>query len=103
MPWQKKGEKFIGMNIPESFPENTEHLGTTWEEIHTSLNKALIKGEPDKIEALRYDILNCDTDEFEETYWQIETLPIKAETSGMVTYILLIARDKTSEVLENIK
>jgi len=99
----RKSEKLIGMSIPEVFPENPEHLGTSWEAIHNSLNKALVNGEPDNIEALRYDILNCDTDEFEETYWQIENIPIKAETSGMVTYILFIARDKTSEVLEHIK
>jgi len=99
----KKDEKLIGMNIPEAFPENPEHLGTTWEEIHTSLNKALVKGEPDNIETLRYDMLNCETDEFEEAYWQIENIPIKDETSGMVIYILFIAREKTTEVLEKIK
>ncbi len=99
----EKGEKLIGMSIPEVFPENPEHLGTSWEAIHNSLNKALVKGEPDNIEALRYDILNCDTDEFEEAYWQIENIPIKDEISGMVIYILFIAREKTTEVLEKIK
>jgi PAS domain-containing protein len=99
----KKSEKLIGMNIPEAFPENPEHLGTSWEAIHNSLNKVLVNGEPDNIEALRYDILNGDTDEFEEAYWQIENIPIKDEISGMLTYILFIARDKTSEVLEHIK
>jgi PAS domain-containing protein len=99
----KKGENLIGMSIPEVFPENPEHLGTTWEEIHTSLNKALVKGEPDHIETLRYDMLNFETDEFEEAYWQIENIPVKDETSGMVTFILFIARDKTSEVLAKLK
>jgi len=99
----KKDEKLIGMSIPEAFPENPEQLGTSWEAIHNSLNRALVNGEPDKIEALRYDILNGDTDEFEETYWQIENIPIKDETSGMVIYILFIAREKTTEVLEKMK
>jgi hypothetical protein len=48
-------------------------------------------------------MLNCETDEFEEAYWQIENIPIKDETSGMVIYILFIARDKTTEVLEKIR
>lgn len=99
----KMGDKLIGMSIPEVFPENPEHLGTCWEEIHNSLNKALVNGEPDNIEALRYDILNCETDEFEEAYWNIENIPVKDETSGKVTFILFIARDITSEVLEKIK
>lgn len=99
----KKGENLIGMSIPEVFPENPEHLGTSGEVIHNSLNKAFVKGEPDNIETLRYDMLNCETDEFEEAYWQIENIPIKDETSGMVIYILFIARDKTTEVLEKIK
>jgi hypothetical protein len=99
----KESEKLNGMSIPEVFPENPEHLGTSWEAMHNSLTKALVKCEPDSIETLRYDILNFETDEFEEAYWQIENIPIKAETSGMVTYILCIAREKTSEVLELIK
>ena len=99
----KKSEKLFGMSIPDVFPENPEHLGTSWEEIHNSLNKALVSGKPDNIETLRYDLLNCETDEFEEAYWQIENIPVKDKTSGMVTFILFIARDKTSEVLEKMK
>ena len=33
----KKSEKLFGMSIPDIFPENPEHLGTSWEEIHNSL------------------------------------------------------------------
>ncbi|MFO7719233.1 MAG: PAS domain-containing protein [Gillisia sp.] len=99
----KTNEKLIGMSIPDVFPENPEHFGTSWENIHNSLNKAFLNGEPDNIEALRYDLLIYETEEFEETYWQIENIPIKDETSGKVTFILFIARDKTMEVLENMK
>lgn len=99
----KESEKLIGMSIPDVFQENPEHLGTSWEGIHNSLNKAVVYGNPDNIEALRYDILNCETDEFEEAYWQIENIPVKDETSGMVTFILFVARDKTLEVLEKMK
>lgn len=99
----KKSEKLIGMSIPEVFQENPEQLGTSWEVIHNSLNNALVKGKPDNIEALRYDLLNCETDEFEEAYWQIENIPIKDESSGMVTYMLFIVRDKTLEVLGKMK
>jgi len=99
----KESEKLIGMSIPEVFRENPEHLGTSWEGIHNSLNKALVYGKPDNTEVLRYDLFNCETDEFEEAYWQIENIPVKDETSGMVTFILFIARDKTSEVLAKLK
>ena len=99
----RKSEKLIGMSISEVLPENPEHLGSGWEEIHNSLNKAFVNGNPDSIEALRYDILIRETQEFEEAYWQIDTIPVKDETSGKVTYIIFVARDKTLEVLERKK
>lgn len=93
----------IGMSIPEVFPENPENLGTGWEEIHNSLHKAFLNGAPDSIEAIRYDRLIYETEEFEEAYWQIENIPVKDEKSGMITYILFVAKNKTLEVLENMK
>lgn len=96
----KTSEKLIGKSIPEVLPENPEHLGMGWVEIHNSLNKAFLNGEPDNIEALRYDVLIHETEEFEEAYWKIENIPVKDETSGMVAFILFVARDKTLEVLE---
>lgn len=99
----KKYQKLTGMSIPEVFQENPEHLGTSWETIHNSLNKAFLSGQPDTIEILRYDLMNYEIAEFEETYWQIENIPIKNATCGTVTLILFIARDKTLEVLKKMK
>lgn len=99
----KRNLKFLGMSIPEVFHENPEHLGTSWEELYNSFNKVFVTGEPDSIKALRYDLMNCEIDEFGESYWQIENIPIKDKTTGLVIFIVLIARDKTLEVLEKMK
>lgn len=99
----KGSEKLIGASIHDVFPENPEHLGTSWGEIHKSLEKTFVYGVPDNIAILRYDLLNYETGEFEEAYWQIENIPIKDEKSGRVTFILFIAKDKTSDVLKEIK
>lgn len=96
----RRRKKLIGMCISEVFPENPEHLGSGWEEIYNSLNRAFMNGEQVSIEALRYDMLIRETEEFEEAYWQIDTIPVKDETSGRVSYLLFVARDKTSEILE---
>ncbi len=99
----KTSKKIIGMSITEVFQENPEHLGTSWGKIHNSLNEAFVNGVPDNIETLRYDMLIREIEEFEEAYWQIENIPVKDETSGMVTYILFVVRDKTLEVLKKMK
>lgn len=99
----KTNETLYGMSIPDAFPENPEHLGAGWEKIHNSLNNTFVNGEPNIIEALRYDRLIFENGEFEEAYWHIENIPIKNETSGMVTSILLVARNRTLEVLEKMR
>lgn len=99
----KKRKQLIGKSIPEVLQENPEHHGTSWEGIHNSINKAFLNGIPDNIEALRYDILSFETNEFDEAYWQIENIPVKDETTGRVAFILFIAIDKTLEVLEKMK
>jgi len=93
-------EELIGMIIPDVFPENPEQLGSNWKEIHNSLNKVLISGKPDRIDNLRYDLLIPGLNEFEERYWHMENIPVMDEITGIVNYIIFIALDITSEVLE---
>jgi len=96
-------EELIGMIIPDVFPENPEQLGSNWKEIHSSLNRVLISGKPERNYKLRYDLLIPGLNEFEERYWQVENIPVLDEITGVVNYILFIALDKTSEILEQRK
>jgi len=97
---EKTKEELLGMIIPDVFPENPEQLGNNWKEIHNSLNRVLISGKPERIDALRYDLLIPGLNEFEERYWQIENIPVIDENTGNVNYILFISIDKTNEVLK---
>jgi len=97
---EKTKEELFGKIIPDVFPENPEQLGSNWIEIHNSLNRVLISGKPERIDKLRYDLLIPGLNEFEERYWQMENIPVIDEINGIVNYILFIALDKTSEVLE---
>jgi len=100
---EKTKEELFGMIIPDVFPENPEQLGSNWKEIHSSLNRVLISGKPERIDNLRYDLLIPGLNEFEERYWQMENIPVIDEITGIVNYILFIVLDKTSEVLEQRK
>lgn len=100
---EKTREELLGKIIPDVFPENPEQLGNDWKEIHNSLNRALISGKPERIDNLRYDMLIPGLNEFEERYWQVENIPVINEITGIVDYILFIALDKTSEVLEQMR
>jgi PAS domain-containing protein len=93
-------EELFGMIIPDVFPENPEQLGSNWKELYNSLNRVLISGKPERIDKLRYDLLIPGLNEFEERYWQVENIPVIDEITGIVNCILLIAQDKTSEVME---
>jgi len=64
------------MIIPDVFPENPQQLGSNWKEIHSSLNRVLISGKPDRIDNLRYDMLIPGLNEFEERYWQVENFQL---------------------------
>jgi PAS domain-containing protein len=97
---EKTKEELFGKIIPDVFPENPEQLGSNWIEIHNSLNRVLISGKPERIDKLRYDLLIPGLNEFEERYWQMENIPVIDEITGIVNYILFVALDKTSEVLE---
>ena len=94
---EKIREELLGKIIPDVFPENPEQLGNDWKEVHNSLNRALISGKPERIDNLRYDMLIPGLNEFEERYWQVESIPILDEITGFVNFILYIALDKTLE------
>jgi PAS domain-containing protein len=100
---EKTKEELFGMIIPDVFPENPKQLGSNWKEIHSSLNRVLISGKPDRIDNLRYDILIPGLNEFEERYWQVENIPVIDEITGIINYIIFIVLDKTSDVLEQRK
>jgi len=100
---EKTKEELFGMIIPDVFPENPQQLGSNWKEIHSSLNRVLISGKPDRIDNLRYDILIPGLNEFEERYWQVENIPVIDEITGIINYIIFIVLDKTSDVLEQRK
>jgi PAS domain-containing protein len=97
---EKTKKELFGKIIPDVFPENPEQLGCNWKEMHSSLNRVLISGKPEEIKNLRYDMLIPGLNEFEERYWQVENIPVIDEITGIVNYIIFIAFDKTSEVLE---
>ena len=88
------------------FPRFWRRIPTSWKtlgRIHNTLNNALVNGEPDNIEAIRYEILNGETDEFEEAYCKIENIPVKDETTRKVVFMLFIAIDRTLEVLNRLR
>jgi len=97
---EKAKEELFGMIIPDVFPENPEQLGSNWKEVHSSLNRVLISGKPERIDNLRYDMLIPGLNEFEERYWQVDNIPVIDEITGIVNYIIFTVLDKTSEVLE---
>ena len=97
---EKAKEELFGMIIPDVFPENPEQLGSNWKEVHSSLNRVLISGKPERIDNLRYDLLIPGLNEFEERYWQVDNIPVIDEITGIVNYIIFTVLDKTSEVLE---
>ncbi len=97
----KTMEELSGMILPDVFPENPEQLGNSWKELHDSLKNVLLSGKSEKLDNFRYDLLIPCLNEFEESYWQMENIPIADEKTGVVNYILFIALDKTSEFLEH--
>lgn len=64
-----------------------------------SLKKAFESGVPHKAECLRLDLSSCPKEEISSRFWRIENIPLKNE-AGEVIYVLNMAIDQTSEILE---
>ena len=67
-----------------------------------SLQKVIKSGAPHKIESLRLDLSPSQKEENNIRFWSVENIPIK-DKNGEVIYILNMAVDQTSEILEKEK
>lgn len=94
----KKQVDLVGKTYPQPFPgsQETEH---NLQHRRSSLKMAILTGKPNKVDCLRYDLLCSEKQEFQERYWQVENIPLLDE-KGKVKQVLNIARDKTTEILE---
>jgi PAS domain S-box-containing protein len=90
-------EDLLGKDLFELFAENSHHCGMAWDGIFTSLGKVVSSGASNAIKNFRFNILNVDTGEFEERYWQILNTPVVL--NGKVSLIQSLMIEKTSEVM----
>ncbi|MBZ9728660.1 PAS domain-containing protein [Salegentibacter sp. JZCK2] len=88
-------EFLIGKQVPEAFPNDSEANG---KRIEASFNKAILTGEPEQIEILRYDLTDPDSGEKEEKYWQIQSFAVSGPAAENSIYIWNIIVDKTAEI-----
>lgn len=89
-------EFLIGKQVPEAFPNNSED---TWKPIEASFIKTINTGEPELIEIQRYDIVDPDSGEMQEKYWQIQNYAVRELSSEDSIYIWNLVVDKTAEIL----
>ncbi|SDL34635.1 PAS domain S-box-containing protein [Salinimicrobium catena] len=95
----KKEGELIGKKVREVFPQTTPQEIEVLGKLENSVEKVRSSAKPDKVSCFRLDLVNHETGETEEKYWEAENTPIfsKDET---VKYILHTATDQTAEIFK---
>jgi PAS domain-containing protein len=89
-------DEIVGRNILEAFPENPDDPDDTGpRDLRVSLEAVIATGEPDFMNATRYDVEDpVDPGKFEERYWTVANMPVRA-ADGQVSMIIHMAQEVT--------
>ncbi len=89
----------LGLGIFETFPDNPAD-GNAYgvRTLSKSLNNVIATGQPQKMQALRYDIPIRGTNQFTVKYWQPNNIPLFND-DGTLFAILHMAEDVTEQTL----
>ena len=89
-------KELIGMGITEAFPQlKDDSIGP--ENLEKSLNKVVREKTIDEMPIVKYDIINKQTGEIDERYWEASNTPIFSE-NGELVCILHQVREVTAYV-----
>src|SRR6478735_1027989 len=96
-----KPEDIIGRNIFEVFPESSNTSEANSKSIVTTSFERVLKDRvTDKVEQLRFDLLNpeANNNEFITKYWSLSSVPVVNKKSDQVEYIVSSIEDITEVV-----
>src|SRR6478609_4938387 len=93
-----KPEEIIGRNVFEVFPESNNTSEANSRTIVTASFERVLKDKvSDKVDQLRFDVLNPETNntEFVTKYWSVTSLPVISKISNQTEYIVASVEDVT--------
>ncbi|TDN93410.1 PAS domain S-box-containing protein [Salegentibacter sp. 24] len=61
-------QEVIDKHVPDAFQTNDED----WEHLKASFNKVILTGEPDLMDTMRYDLIEPNSGDLIEIYWQVQ-------------------------------
>ena len=94
-----KREDILNKGVFDGFPENPNEMEANGRKLLIeSFEKVLKSKKPDKMNLLRYDIMN-DNDKFETHFWLVMNSPV-LDLEGNLSYIINQAEDVTNLVVE---